>query len=204
MNPEHWMYRRTCPFAHMRLKESLTKTYMNTCLIEELISSLGLKNYQYEIIEEVRLNNNRVMDAAILVNGLDSTTRENRTISIGLELKNHTNDLKADNKIPAYLGYTDYFFLWLSNNKNLLQHLERFYDDPRIGIVMFRRDWLIKQSIRQNVPEENRLTPAQISKGRDNRNRRRQYFEKKQEEKRAAKLSKEAQFDTLPLPSNPS
>lgn len=191
---------KRCPYDHVRIKDFLTNHYKDVCPIDELISSLGVDDYSYEIIEEVPLNNLRIMDSIVLVKGTDSRTGERCSLSIGFELKRKPSDLKADNKIPKYLGYTDYFYIGVANNRHMLPLLERFDDEPRIGAVMFRKDWLIKTAQRQNIAEDNKLMEDQIILGRLNRCFRQKYVARMKSEKRAEKL--EQYVSNTPLPDS--
>lgn len=191
-----------CPYDHVVFKDSLT-AHQNIHYIEEIIASAGLKDFRYEIIEEVHLRNGRKIDSVILADGTDSTSGEMRSISVGLELKQHTSDLKFDNKIMDYLGYTDYFFLWLNNRRKMLSLLERYCDEPRIGVVMLKKESLVKSPEKQVVPDENRLTKQQISRGRRNRRNRLKYVKTMNASGHAERMG-DPSAGTLPLPPNQS
>lgn len=180
---------RRSPFDHLRIKDSLIMCKGKVRPVDALIASLGIVDYHYEIIEEVPLNNCRFMDSIALVKGTDAKTGEPCSFSIGFELKKQVSDLEKDNKIPNYLGYTDYFFIAVSNNRRMLPLLERYNDEPRIGAIMFRKDWLIKTAQRQVVLPKNQLLEDQILLGRLNRHFRQQYVEEMLEERRAGKQS---------------
>lgn len=93
----------------------------------------------------------RRLDALIIVQPSLSSQVQNWTFKIGFEVKVNLDDLLRDNKIPYYLGWTDFFFLAV-DDALLTTAMEKAAKDPRIGVVSLRNGIIHKYPAWQDIP----------------------------------------------------
>lgn len=162
-------YTKRTPFDHYWIKNYLTSP-IGKEIVESLAKEIGMNSYSFEILEEVTTYSGRKIDSVILFKGMEE-------ISVGIELKNHYSDLKADQKIEEYLGTTDYFFLWARDSGSLRRLAEeRFNSVPEIGLIFqSRKRGLQKMAVRQDVEPLHRISEKSIQRGRNNRAKRLDY-----------------------------
>lgn len=94
---------------------------------------------------------NRRFDAIIFVVPTLNALAQKWDFKVGFEIKTCSKDLIDDDKIPYYLGWTDFFFLGVKDD--LIEvALKKAEGDPRLGVVSLTSGEIHKMPAWQDVP----------------------------------------------------
>mgnify|MGYP003419689347 CR=1 FL=1 len=94
---------------------------------------------------------NRRMDAVILVQPTVNSLSQNFDFKVCIEIKTTINDLKKDDKMTYYLGWTDFFLLCVPDHL-MEAAIEKASDDHRIGVASITTGKIQKRPAWQDVP----------------------------------------------------
>ena len=98
----------------------------------------------------------RRFDAMFLVVPTLNAVAQQWTFKVGVEVKATRSDLLGDEKIGDYLGWTDYFFVAVPDNL-VRSAINRFKDEPRVGVVSLDSGNIAKMPAWQEVPNGRKL-----------------------------------------------
>ena len=91
------------------------------------------------------------IDVVLFVGSGKSAAYHGDVFSIGVEIKSNLFDLMQDEKIPKYVGITD--FCYLAVLEGLIDDaLIKVKDMPGVGVLSLSTGHIVKQARRQNVP----------------------------------------------------
>ena len=94
--------------------------------------------------------NHRKIDAVLFVEPGNRALCQKWDFTVGVEVKVTSRDLLNDEKIPHYLGWTDFFFL-ASPDDLIEQTLTKASISPYVGVVSLDSGKIYKYPVRQDV-----------------------------------------------------
>lgn len=99
-------------------------------------------------------------DAVLFVQPGRDSLNQKQCFSVGIEIKGFESDLKQDEKISKYLGWTDFFFIGVP--EELIQAaIEKSAMDDRIGVMEITTGKIWKMPVHQKISIENQLAIMQ-------------------------------------------
>lgn len=141
---------------------------------EDVSGKVQLGTYSYRTFEELTVRYetgelNRFggskpdhyrFDAVLFVQPGRDSLNQKQCFSVGIEIKGFESDLKQDEKICKYLGWTDFFFIGVP--KELIQAaIEKSAMDDRIGVMEITTGKIWKMPVHQKISIENQFAIMQ-------------------------------------------
>ena len=93
----------------------------------------------------------RFFDAVLFVEPTINALAQKWTFRVGVEVNCTEHDLAKDNKIPYYLGWTDFFFLAVPAEL-VPQALKKAKSDSRIGVMSLTSGKILNMPSWQDIP----------------------------------------------------
>lgn len=141
---------------------------------EDVSGKVQLGTYSYRTFEELTVRYetgelNRFggskpehyrFDAVLFVQPGRDSLNQKQCFSVGIEIKGFQSDLKQDEKICKYLGWTDFFFIGVP--EELIQAaMEKSAMDDRIGVMEITTGKIWKMPVHQKISIENQFAIMQ-------------------------------------------
>lgn len=99
-------------------------------------------------------------DAVLFVQPGRDSLNQKQCFSVGIEIKGFESDLKQDEKICKYLGWTDFFFIGVP--EELIQAaIEKSAMDDRVGVMEITTGKIWKMPVHQKISIENQFAIMQ-------------------------------------------
>lgn len=115
---------------------------------------------RYATGQETRRGTERMehfrFDSVLFVRPGTAGINRGQCFTAGIEIKGHLNDLKYDDKIMHYLGWTDFMYIGVPHDL-VEEAVKKAAMDDRIGVLDLDKIKVVKIPVRQDISIENKF-----------------------------------------------